>query len=238
MPSSITVPQYFAGQPAVMLTFDDKYLTIYDTAFPIMQQYRARGTFYAITGQIETGADTLTWANLAEMQAAGWSIGSHTRDHTQLTTVSQADAQTAIENGRDDLVAHSMTAANHMSYPYGLYNATVKAAATAAGVLTARTIDSNQIIELGAGTDLLQLPMAKGWGVADTLEYMLSFVQNALTQKRIVIYNAHSIGAGADISVEELTGLLQYCTDRFIPLITIEDLYASMSGAVTVPVGA
>lgn len=67
----------------IIVTFDDGYRSVYEFAFPIMQQYGLRGVVYVITGYV--GAPTYMSADqLVELFANGWEIGSHTVSHEDL----------------------------------------------------------------------------------------------------------------------------------------------------------
>ena len=89
--------------PAIEIDFDDCLETTYLNAFlQGMQPHNLTGTAYVRTGQIRL-ANCLSAAELLTLQAAGWTVGNHTRDHTNLADASYADALTAIQNGDADL---------------------------------------------------------------------------------------------------------------------------------------
>lgn len=67
----------------VIITFDDGYRSIYEIAFPVLDQYKLKGVVYVITGYV--GAPTYMNADqLSELFANGWEIGSHTVSHEDL----------------------------------------------------------------------------------------------------------------------------------------------------------
>ncbi len=67
----------------IIVTFDDGYRSVYEFAFPILQQYGLQGVVYVITGYV--GAPTYMNADqLVELFANGWEIGSHTVSHEDL----------------------------------------------------------------------------------------------------------------------------------------------------------
>jgi peptidoglycan/xylan/chitin deacetylase (PgdA/CDA1 family) len=68
----------------VVITFDDGNLDVYTTAFPMMQELGFVGAFYIVGNRL--GADGyVNAAQLQEMIAAGWEIGSHSMTHADLT---------------------------------------------------------------------------------------------------------------------------------------------------------
>ena len=76
---------------AVMsMDFDDHHASVYDVAFPVMSSFGLKGAFYIITGGVG-GPNRVTWDQLREMQSAGWLIGSHTHDHTNMGDVGVSD---------------------------------------------------------------------------------------------------------------------------------------------------
>lgn len=69
---------------SVVLTFDDGYADNYQYAFPLLQRYGFKATFYVIARRIGQKG-YMTWAQLRDMQRAGMEIGNHTLDHPFMT---------------------------------------------------------------------------------------------------------------------------------------------------------
>ena len=93
--------------PLVAITFDDGYLDNYENAAPILAKHRVHATFFVSTDHVEQnlpfehdlqklgyGLPNMNWDQIREMQAAGFSFGSHTARHANLA---QVDAETARE---------------------------------------------------------------------------------------------------------------------------------------------
>jgi peptidoglycan/xylan/chitin deacetylase (PgdA/CDA1 family) len=78
------------------------------------------------------GLDVLTWEMLAEMHAAGMTIGSHTRTHALLTNESGPKVLEEIAGSRLDLATRLGITVDHFAYPSGQYNGSIVAAAVAA----------------------------------------------------------------------------------------------------------
>jgi peptidoglycan/xylan/chitin deacetylase (PgdA/CDA1 family) len=81
---------------AVALTFDDGYQSVFRTAFPVLRRRGFTATVFLTTGAIGTSADParpphpgrrsmLSWPEIQEMRAAGFSFGAHTHTHPNLT---------------------------------------------------------------------------------------------------------------------------------------------------------
>ena len=74
---------------AVVITFDDGWENQYRHAFPILRRFGLTATFFVFTTPIGKDTKLMTWEQLRELQAAGMTIGSHTRTHPVLPTVTR-----------------------------------------------------------------------------------------------------------------------------------------------------
>src|SRR5262249_10465934 len=59
----------------------------------------------------------LTWEEIRELHAAGWTIGAHTVTHANVALATPADAEADIVGSRDALAAALGTAIEHFCYP-------------------------------------------------------------------------------------------------------------------------
>lgn len=77
---------------AVCLTFDDIYVSTVEYGFPVLEEYDAKGSFYAVSGLVGTAstwdgarsAPLAGWEALRRMQSLGHEIGNHTSTHRSL----------------------------------------------------------------------------------------------------------------------------------------------------------
>jgi peptidoglycan/xylan/chitin deacetylase (PgdA/CDA1 family) len=67
----------------VVLTFDDAVKSHHSVVRPILKKYRFGATFFVTEGFDFTTnkTDYMTWEEIAELNADGFEIGNHTRDH-------------------------------------------------------------------------------------------------------------------------------------------------------------
>ena len=130
---------------AFLWQFDDGYDNVYTNGFPYLQARGQKATMYlngALGGTIRSRRHHL--AHLQALYDAGWVIGNHTIDHTDLTTVSQAVATDKVLEGYEWLIEHGFTrGARHFAYPNFNFSDSAVAAVQDAGMLTAR-IDSER----------------------------------------------------------------------------------------------
>jgi peptidoglycan/xylan/chitin deacetylase (PgdA/CDA1 family) len=92
-----------------------------------------------------------SWEELTELDAAGGIVGSHTRRHEQLPTLSQTELDAELVDALQELRTHLPGARPLLAYPYGLHDERVRSAAAAAGYRAAFTTQPGPN---GAGTDV------------------------------------------------------------------------------------
>ncbi len=103
----------------IVITFDDGHQSVYDNAFPIMQEYGFPGVFYVVANRIEDVEDFVNVADLKEMIASGWEIGSHSYTHTDITK-NHGDANREIAQSKKELEAALDTEVETFAYPFGV----------------------------------------------------------------------------------------------------------------------
>jgi peptidoglycan/xylan/chitin deacetylase (PgdA/CDA1 family) len=230
-------------QPMVVFTVDDKYLSVYTEMFKFMQSRGVLGTFYVNSASVDGVNDPpyVTSAQLVEMHNAGWDIANHTTDHTDLSTVDLAtgtaklaDCKTAL----DAIVTNSE--AEHCSYPSGGYNATARAAAIAAGMLTARRTEPGT-----AGHPVIcspdqnyEIPSTVTLNSGATLAAVKGYVDEAIAKGRIIVIYAHQVSPTVQDAVtwlrSDFQALIDYCVLNNVPVVRMTDFYALQSGPVTI----
>ncbi len=145
-----------------VLTFDDGYLDIYEKALPILKSGGIPFTVYVTTQPIEEGkaltpggrAEPLTWDQLAEMQASGATIGSHTHTHPDLRSLDRSGIEREMELS-DKLIQHRLgTTPVHFCYPYGFWSPDADRHARA----RYKTATLGAGPPFTGGTDLLKIP--------------------------------------------------------------------------------
>lgn len=128
-----------AGEPvpdkAVAITFDDGYISIYETAFPMLQEFGYPFTLFLSTGPIDDGlTNYMNWEQIREMSDAGVIIANHMVDHPYMLErlPGETDADWLARNREELLAAEArieeQTGQSHrfLAYPYGEFDPALK----------------------------------------------------------------------------------------------------------------
>ena len=107
----------------VLLTFDDGYLDNYTAAFPLLQEYGYKATFFVVTDFVDFNREGyMTWAMLEEMSRAGHRIESHSRTHPDLRDKDRDGLIWEILGSQETIAAHVGYKPRYFCYPGGDYN--------------------------------------------------------------------------------------------------------------------
>jgi len=218
------------GLARCVITFDDARASAYDEGYVYANAKGIKGTFYVIPDNVDT-AGNMSLAECTTVYNAGWALGNHTKSHTDLTTVTEAEAVTALTDGKAWLDAQGFTrATRHASYPDGNYNATVLSAMATAGMQTGRTIRQDFMIAPMADpyqltvkkmTNTVTLATAKGW------------IDSAISRGATVMFLLHQLVEAPDSSTEwgiaDFQALIDYIVARRIKCVTIDEWYNCQS---------
>jgi peptidoglycan/xylan/chitin deacetylase (PgdA/CDA1 family) len=110
----------------VILTFDDGYADAYEHAFPLLQKYGFKGTFFVVTEFVDRGLPGyLTWPQIEEMSAAGMDIEPHSKTHPDLRRRDHEFLIWQILGSAQTVAAHVGHTPRFFAYPAGHYDAAV-----------------------------------------------------------------------------------------------------------------
>ena len=151
------------------ITFDDGYENNLRCALPILKRLGFSSTCYIVANQVgktnswdlERGVIQVPLMNAQELQAwvdAGQEVGSHTLNHTNLETLSEAGQAIEISQSKIQLEAliQQKSGVQHFCYPYGGLNKTAVQNVRVAGYLTATTTVRGRAVQ--GQSDALLLP--------------------------------------------------------------------------------
>jgi len=138
--STINLDELFTKREArkFIITFDDGYKDIIENALPILQKFQYSATVFVIVNDVGK-TRYLTWDDLVALKNAGWSIGSHTLSHPNLTNASLDKASKEIFQSKSQLESRLGITASFFCYPSGQYNDEIIKLVEDAGYLGAVT---------------------------------------------------------------------------------------------------
>lgn len=113
----------------IILTFDDGYVDNYEHAFPLLQEFGYKATFFIVSDFVDKGrAGYMDWPMIEEMATAGMRMESHSRTHPDLRTLSRDGLIWELLGSRETLAAHIGYTPRYFAYPGGDYDdATIQA---------------------------------------------------------------------------------------------------------------
>jgi len=150
-------------EKAIAITFDDGYISIYDTAFPMLQSYGFPFTLFLSTGPIDRQQQNfMNWEQVKEMSEAGVIIANHMVEHPYMLDKDPEESEiqwlSRLEN--ELLVAEKrieqQTGQSHryLAYPFGEFNADIKTMLEANGFVGLAQNSG----AIGVNSDFLSLP--------------------------------------------------------------------------------
>ena len=120
----------------IILTFDDGDISVYLTAFPIMQKYGLTGVVY-IVGKYMGTEGYMSSEQIKELIVAGWEVGSHSNSHYDLTKLKPEELYTEIVWARQALQESTGSPVLTFAYPFGEMNSGVAKKVRSAGYIAA-----------------------------------------------------------------------------------------------------
>jgi peptidoglycan/xylan/chitin deacetylase (PgdA/CDA1 family) len=235
----------------VSFTFDDGYSSVLSQAIPTLAKYKMTGTSFIITGCVgmtkknntcraDTSKTYMDWSQIAQVQAAGWEIGSHTVDHYCLASTGDgSDCQTnkltpaqvdlELSQSKATLASHGINATS-LATPYGDYDQP-----TLAQIAKYYQVHRG-FADTGYNTApynqyIVRDQIATGGVKLATLE---AAVDQAIANKQWVVFSFHDILTNAsnktddyEYSTANLDALAAYVQSKAVPVVNMT------AGAIT-----
>jgi peptidoglycan/xylan/chitin deacetylase (PgdA/CDA1 family) len=203
----------------ISFTFDDSLVSALTQAQPTLAKYGLTGTDYVITKCVgmttapntchaNTDAIYMTWAQVKQLQAAGWEIGSHTQTHPYLASSDATDGQPNVltpaqvvqelAGAKADLAAQGITA-NAFATPYGDY--TPATLAQIAKLYTSHRGFADQNNNIWPYNDYLLNDMQVQGGV--TVAQVEAKIDAAIANKQWLVLTMHDILTNASTNPDD-----------------------------------
>ncbi len=116
------------GKP-LLITFDDGYADIAETAWPLLRRYGYSATVFIVTElvgktsawdhHLAIEAPLLTWDEIRALEREGLRFGSHTAGHAPLGALSAGEIRRELEASRRTLHERLAYPSETIAYPYG-----------------------------------------------------------------------------------------------------------------------
>ena len=132
----------------VVITLDDGFRDNYLNAYPILKKYGFTATIFVTTNTVAPEEITnmmLTWSQIKEMAADGITMGCHTLNHSDLTSVSLGEAKRQITDSKEILEDQLGIKIDVFAYPYGCHNYNVEKLVEECGFRAAVTVNPEPV---------------------------------------------------------------------------------------------
>ena len=152
------------------ITFDDGYTDFYNNAYPILKHYGYPSTVYVVSGLVgkynvwDSKSEThqkqmMDWDHIVEVSENKVQIGSHTRSHPELTTLSDAMLDEELTGSKNEIESRVNHPVVHFCYPYGDCNDRIQAAVRKAGYRFAVTTKRGHVEKGNDPISLRRIPI-------------------------------------------------------------------------------
>jgi peptidoglycan/xylan/chitin deacetylase (PgdA/CDA1 family) len=229
---------------AFTVTFDDGSLSQLEHGYRVLRALDVRGVLFFVTGLAGSafrGERLLTVAELRELSAVGWEIGSHTVSHPHLarhgkTQLGPTALRAELRDSKRWLREHGFDA-HSFAYPYGRYSDEVERMASSYYRYVRTTADGlNPISERNERLGSYNLCGRK-------VDRWRRAVDAAATSSQWVIGVVHHVAALPEsippddesswITADQLEECVRYAVDAGLSACTFEDVHAACGAART-----
>ena len=142
---------------ALLLTFDDCYQSLNDSALPVLRELGVPAVAFAVSEKVGTrndwddhlGAPTLALADeasLRELERSRIAVASHSCSHPNLTALSDEELRTEVNEAPEVLRKKGLEPIALFAYPYGEHDQRVRNAVQIAGFAAAMTTESGIVV--------------------------------------------------------------------------------------------
>ncbi|HLV10321.1 MAG TPA: polysaccharide deacetylase family protein [Halanaerobiales bacterium] len=215
----------------IILNFDDGYSGVYENAFPIMQEHNIPGVLFAVIRTIGS-KNHLSLEEIKELKKAGWEIGSHTVNHSNLEMLTHNGLIQEIADSCKKLKEHGLLNEKYASFctPMFKWNQDIKKIAAknyqlirSKKIFIVKNENSNSPVNT-----VHELPgvLLKIIVKETSLKKITAWINEAQEQNIPLILVFHNIAEGGNeyyFSPKKFTAFIELIQEY--PVITFENLY-------------
>ena len=211
---------------AITITFDDGWLTTYDVAWPILQEFNLVGNVGVYTAAIDGGfTDYMNETQLQALHDDGWTLVSHSVTHPNLPTLSDGELDYELRTSKQWLLDRGYTrGSNIFIAPYhdfldreriataGYYQAS---RGTSANIVMPDSMvfwQPSNPYEL-TGIDVEQLP----YTTTDGRAYLQTLLQRAMDEGRFIDVLFHQVEVADQAAFRATLTIIDQFRDRVLP---------------------
>jgi len=216
-----------------IFTFDGFRQSVYNIAYPIMNAAGIRGTVNVVSYWVGTNASGFTYATedmIRTLYNDGWTIGNHTDNHPNLTTLDANDIKMHVTNCKNWLISKGFTKyLDYFAYPNGTWNSTVVGAIAACGIKASRTTSDS----LQFTTNLLLL---QAFNIANTtpLANVKTMIDYAIKYGGTIIFYFDGVYTDTPVdtlewSLANFQALIDHIVACKIKCVTIDEFYQGLT---------
>jgi len=121
----------------VAITFDDGYADVYHNALPVLRKHGFKATFYLVSSYINMSKQYMDWDQVRALVDEGMFIGSHSYNHSYITSTVGYTMTRQIAGSKAKLEANLGISVTTFSYPYGATNGFVMRVVSDTGYVSA-----------------------------------------------------------------------------------------------------
>jgi uncharacterized repeat protein (TIGR02543 family) len=217
---------------AISITFDDGRQTVFDYAYPLLDERGMVATYYVNPDNVGLSG-LMTYSELQNLQTDGNEIGNHGKTHTDLTHLSNASLYQEIYSSKQTLQSQGLTI-NNFAYPYGSTNNTVDSIVSQyyrSGRMYVNNLETfifplNSYYETIPGFVQVNGFAAETGNDTTLMPRLLAAVDSVYSSNHLGIFSFHQVYPGASntesaISTADFAAFLDYVASKGIPTITI-----------------
>ncbi len=239
---SIVIPApHTPIRPMVAFTLDDSISTDYSTVFPLAEARGIPLTTYVISNRVGN-AGYLTWEQLHELRAAGWSVEDHTPSHTDLTSLTEPEIHAAMQAMDAAFLGAGLPHPEHISYPFTLSNDLVRGVVAEYRDTGREGVNGDAIIgwDQSGYEYAIQSHAVVNIQSGSSIAKYQALIDNAILSNEAVVFYTHDVSTTPSTQgchVDRFADLLDYALSKgdLIDVVTIDGLYRAMQGIRTHP---